>query len=1031
MEERSLSGHEFSDMRVIGVCLILVVATLLVAVSGSRGQVTFNGLPVPGAIVIASHNGKTVTAITDLDGFYSLPYLEDGIWHLELVMPGFAELKQDVQVGPTAPESKWELKVLPLDQVRVDIQNSPGHVLAGQPSTDQRVDQQDMPPGSTRSPSPTWEPTSENELTQTAVDGFLVNGSVDNAAASPVAQSAAFGNNRAGGKDGLYTGGIGVTFDNSALDASPFSLTGQSTPYAAYNRVIGLLSLSGPVQIPHLLKHGPNFFLSYQWSRNTVDNIEAALMPDAAERSGIFPNAILDPLSSAPFPGNVIPPNRISPQARALLKLYPLPNSPGTTRYNYQASTVSHTHQDALQSRFDETLSRKDQLYGRFGFLSTRSDTPNVFGFLDTTTLLGMTTSLNWLRRLHQHSFLNIGYQFSWLSTRITPFFANRENVSGDAGILGNNQDPVDWGPPTLNFASGIAALSDSQAAFNRNETNGVSYSMIVNRRAHNITFGADFRRQEFNYLSEQDPRGTFTFTGTQTGSDFADFLLGIPDTSSIASGNPNKYFRQSVYDAYISDDWRIGPGFTAKLGVRWDYGAPITELFDRLVNLDVTLGFKAVAPVLASNAVGPLTGAQYPSSLIRPDKTGFQPRVGLAWRPLPTSSLVIRAGYGIYYDTSVYQALALQMAEQPPLSKTFSVQASAWNPLTLANGFNAVPSGSSNTFAIDPNLRVGYAQNWQLSVQRDLPGSMQLIAMYMGIKGTHGVQDFLPNTFPIGGVNPCPQCPAGFEYLTSNGNSTREAAEIQLRRRLHNGFTGILLYTFSKSIDDDAALGGHTTGMNTQDGANQTFPFGGQGPATPAKFSLAQNWLDLRAERGLSTFNQRHLLSMQLQYTSGMGLNGGTLLRRWKGTLFKEWTVATQITAGSGLAETPIYFAAVPGTGMTGTIRPDFTGAPLSAAPPGLFLNPAAYVAPPDGEWGNVRRGSVTGPTQFGLNASLGRTFRVGSRLSLDLRIDSTNALNYVNFVAWNTVVNGAQFGLPMGANPMRSLQTTARLRF
>ena len=97
-------------------------------------------------------------------------------------------------------------------------------------------------------------------------------------------------------------------------------------------------------------------------------------------------------------------------------------------------------------------------------------------------------------------------------------------------------------------------------------------------------------------------------------------------------------------------------------------------------------------------------------------------------------------------------------------------------NPFTLANGFNVSPSNIPNTFAIDPNFRVGYAQNWQLSVQRDLPGSLQMMATYLGIKGTRGLQEFLPNTFPIGAVNPCPVCPAGYVYLASNGNSTREA---------------------------------------------------------------------------------------------------------------------------------------------------------------------------------------------------------------------------------------------------------------
>jgi hypothetical protein len=194
---------------------------------------------------------------------------------------------------------------------------------------------------------------------------------------------------------------------------------------------------------------------------------------------------------------------------------------------------------------------------------------------------------------------------------------------------------------------------------------------------------------------------------------------------------------------------------------------------------------------------------------------------------------------------------------------------------------------------------------------------------------------------------------------------------------------------------------------------------------------TIAQNWLDLRAERGLSTFDQRQLLNAQLQYTTGMGLKGETLLRGWKGALFKEWTFLAQISLGSGLPQTPIYLAAVPGTGATGSIRPDYTGEPLYAAPSGLSLNPGAYALPLSGQWGNAGRDSIIGPAQFTLNASMGRTFRLNGRFNLDLRVDSTNLLNHVTFTSWNTTVNSAQFGLPTTANAMRSLQTTLRVRF
>jgi len=294
------------------------------------------------------------------------------------------------------------------------------------------------------------------------------------------------------------------------------------------------------------------------------------------------------------------------------------------------------------------------------------------------------------------------------------------------------------------------------------------------------------------------------------------------------------------------------------------------------------------------------------------------------------------------------------------------------------------------------------------LSIQQDLPGALVMIATYLGSKGTRGVQQFLPNTWPAGAENPCPLCPAGFVYVASNGNSSRQAGQIQLRRRLQSGFTATLQYTFSKSIDD-AALGG-------------------KGQGNPV---IAQNWLNLRAEWSLSNFDQRHLMNLQLQYTSGMGIRGGLLMGGWRGRLLKEWTLLTQITAGSGSPLTPVYLTAVRGTGMTGSIRPDYTGAPVYDATPGLFLNPAAYAAPAPGHWGNAGRNSIIGPAQFSVNASLGRAFRVRDRVSLDLRVDAMNAINHVTFPGSNTMVPSAQFGLPVVANPMRTVQTTLRARF
>lgn len=193
----------------------------------------------------------------------------------------------------------------------------------------------------------------------------------------------------------------------------------------------------------------------------------------------------------------------------------------------------------------------------------------------------------------------------------------------------------------------------------------------------------------------------------------------------------------------------------------------------------------------------------------------------------------------------------------------------------------------------------------------------------------------------------------------------------------------------------------------------------------------IAQNWLDPRAERSLSSFDQRQLVNVTAQYTSGEGLRGGTLMSGWRGRLLKEWTLETTIAAGTGLPETPVYPEAVPGTGSNTILRPDLTGAPIRNAQNGAHVNAAAYTAPAPGEWGTAGRDSVTGPGLFTLDSALDRAFRPHGKLYLDLQIQSTNTLNHPAFTSWNTILGNAQFGLPLGAGGMRNLQTVLRLRF
>jgi hypothetical protein len=279
--------------------------------------------------------------------------------------------------------------------------------------------------------------------------------------------------------------------------------------------------------------------------------------------------------------------------------------------------------------------------------------------------------------------------------------------------------------------------------------------------------------------------------------------------------------------------------------------------------------------------------------------------------------------------------------------------------------------------------------------------------AGYLGTKGTRLDQQFIPNSVPPG--LPESAFPHGFIYETSNGNSIYHAAQFQLNRRFRSGVGARASYQFSKSIDN-AGTGGR-----------------GQG-GTP----IAQNWADLSAERGLSSFDSRHNLSAQLQYSTGMGAAGGTLVNGWKGALIKDWTISGNITLRSGTPLTATVGgnrSQVAGTAVSNTVRADATGLPIAAA--GALFNTAAFAEPRAGEWGNASRNTIPGPATFFLNGSVGRVFRLGERRSADLQLQAQNALNHVTITSWGAVLDANNYGLATGAAGMRKITLSLRFRF
>jgi len=853
-----------------------------------------------------------------------------------------------------------------------------------------------------------------------------------------------FGNGRKNPRN-QYTGNVVFTLNNSIWDANSYSLTGAQTPKPAYAQFKAGFTFGGPLKIPHLFDdsgHGGTFTITYNLNRSRSAQTLFGEVPTAAERGGDFSNAlssttqqavtIYDPTTGSPFPGNVIPANRINSAAEGLLSYYPAPNLTGNARYNYQISNAPITNLNNLNIRGNHSFSLRDQITFAEGYQDSNGSSPSIFNFLDSTRSSGYNFNPSWTHRFTTHTFNRLAYQFTRSTNTAVPFFESQGlNVAQQFGIQGTDQQQLYWGPPSLSF-SNFQGLSDGNPSLQRNQTSAISDNLQWIKGTHELTFGGDIRFQQFNPVNEANARGSFTFNGTATeapgsttslgsGYDMADFLLGIPDSSSIAYGNADKYFRTRWWDISVNDSWHATSKLSLSLGLRWDYSQPFTEEQGRLVNLAIAPGFAAAAPVcstseLPSTAVGTCESAGslgLPSSLLRPDKRGAAPRAGFAYRPWIKHSTRIAGGYGIYWNTSFYQTIANQMAQQYPLSNTFTISNTATNPLTIqnilvnGNRVEAATGEISNTFAVNPAFKNGYAQAWQVSIQQNLTGSLVVTGTYNATKGTDLPQEFIPNTYPSGAVGVPVGLPTGFKFETTGGNSSYESGTGQIQHRMHNGLGFNAVYSYSKLMDD-GMLGGR-----------------GQGNSV-----LAQNWLDLKAERALSPSNQTQRLVTSMQFSSGQGLHAAALLKGWKATLLKDWTISPNLSIATGTPETPVLNSTTRGTGITGQVRPEVIGS-LYPAAAGYPFNVNAFTTPPSGQWGDAGRDIVTGPSSFALNASASRTIRVGERKNLDIRFDCTNLLNHVVYTGYNMTFGGDQFGLPTGVGNMRSFNMTARFHF
>ena len=866
------------------------------------------------------------------------------------------------------------------------------------------------------------------------------------------------------------------TDDNAGLDARPYSLTGVPSVKADYNQARFGFNAGGPLNIPKIFNGGNKWFFFGGWNGSRGSNPYDAFstVPTQAERNGDFSQATYNdgkPVQifnaqtgqqyqfnngssscAQPCP-NVLDPALITASAQALLNYIPLPNMPANAfgqnfHYLTSASSSSDMVMFRLVHNFNATGGpgggpffvfrdggggggrRRAQNNINFGLNWARSSNSIVNPFPSQAggnSTQGLNASAGWVYgkgRITNN--LRVNYNHNHVAT--TNLYSNVTNVDGLAGINGVSADPFDWGLPGISFTS-FGGLSDPTPRRELDQTYTLSDTISWHQAKHNWRFGADYRRILQSFHSARNAEGSFVFTGyatsqyasgstqaaVDTGYDFADFLLGFPQQTSLQFGTTAYNFRANSYDFFVQDDWRYRSNLSFNLGLRYEYNGPYTEAQNQVANLIVGSGFANAQLVVPSGAAVPVTTIPFirssNPSLINPDHNDWAPRVGLAWKP--QKKTVVRAGYGINYNLAQYGVMIQNFAFQPPFANTATntTDASALiagSSLTLSNGFPAALGTVTNNFAVNPNYRLGYVQIWNLDIQRELPAGWILSAGYNGAKGT---RLDIERALLVAGNQP-------FIYESSEGNSILHAGTVRIRKRMAKGIGLNAQYVYSKSIDDASSIGG-----------------GGS--------VVAQNPFDISADRGLSSFDQRHKFTGNWIYDLPIGENRYFSSKGAFGHIFGAWQWSGDFTVGSGLYFTPRVLGGALdiGRGVSGSLRANtIAGQTIALSNPTAleWFNTAAFCAPSatcvnasGTAFGDAGRNIIEGPGQVTLDMALNKTITIKESRSLDLRFSANNVFNNVHFSSINTVVNSLTFGEVTGTGSMRRVTMTARFRF
>jgi outer membrane receptor protein involved in Fe transport len=786
-------------------------------------------------------------------------------------------------------------------------------------------------------------------------------------------------------------------FRNSALDHKNSLLT-DDEPEPALNKHQFGGTLGGP------LGRWPSFFFTnVEVNRANEADTRLAHVPTTGERAGDFRAAgvtVFDPFTQRPFPGNVIPAGRIDPVGANIAALYPAPNRTGDAA-NLVSSPEGRRDGVQFTIKTDHHGWRDKPIQVRYTFSREDRDLPfptrsrNLPGFGVAVVDQGHQFSAS-LSRTSGRLFHETRFGFNALDRENSPQSAAGDPFAALGITAPPSLGPVDQGYMTM-VLPGFETLGDDTNLPVRRQTRTLhlSETLGLDRGRHHAKFGGELRDYHSDGYNHLFSRGQAVFTGAFTGHPMGDLLLGYPTITLLAANDNRQALRTWSANVYAQDDWRVSSRVTINAGLRYEFNAPPVDADDRMVVFDPE-----------TNTLVPVGQNGVPRSGLDSDYNNFAPRAGLSWDLTGRGTLVLRAGYGLFYDSgTLIENSALYF--NPPYWQLGLFFPSETDPIQIANpfpgeGFPTAPTVNS----IDRRFRTGYAQQVSAGLERAFT-ALTLTARYVGAFGDGYVRKRNINPPPPGPGDIADRRPIpGFGdilVLESEATSRYHALQLAVDRPFSHGLQFKAGYTWSTSMDDTSAF-----------------------LATDGDDNTPQDSRNFAAEWGPSDFDVRHRMVASASWIIPAKPGASAFLR--------DWQVSGVFTAQSGRPFTPRVSFDNSNTGNVGggTFAYDRPNVVTGAPPPdAVFYNGEAFVIAPQYTFGNAGRNSLTGPAYASLDLAASKRIPIGGRRLLDLRFELFNALSRQNLSLPDSFVDRPTFGQSLSALPARQVQLSARVTF